>query len=86
MYFLMYFYSSLFLALHVSSAASIVRSTSAAYSHRYVYGFGKLVHWSRYWLGHPHTFSMVIVRVCLAVLKNCGESGQTVLDLCALHN
>jgi hypothetical protein len=24
-----------------------------------VYGFGMLVHWSRYWLGHRRTFSMV---------------------------
>jgi hypothetical protein len=22
-------------------------------------GYGILVHWSRYWLGHPHTFSTV---------------------------
>jgi hypothetical protein len=25
------------------------------------YGFGMLVHWSRYWLGHPHTFSTVVL-------------------------
>ena len=22
-------------------------------------GYGMLIHWSRYWLGHPHNFSMV---------------------------
>jgi hypothetical protein len=22
-------------------------------------GYGVLIHWSRYWLGHPHTFSTV---------------------------
>jgi hypothetical protein len=27
--------------------------------HRCVYGCGMLVHWGRYQLGHPHTFSTV---------------------------
>jgi hypothetical protein len=35
--------------------APILRNTTAAYSHRFVYGFGMLVHWSRYCLGHPAT-------------------------------
>jgi hypothetical protein len=48
--------------------APILRSTTAAYGHRCVYGFGMLVHWSRYWLGHPHTFSTVNFR--LRIKKN----------------
>jgi hypothetical protein len=43
--------------------APILRSTTAAYSHRRVYGFGMLVHWSRYWLGHLHTCSTVKFRL-----------------------
>jgi hypothetical protein len=39
--------------------APILRSTVAAYIHLCVYGFGMFVHWSRYWLGYPHTFSTV---------------------------
>jgi hypothetical protein len=42
--------------------APIHRSTTAAYSHRCEYGFGMLVHSSRYYLGHPHTFSTVSFR------------------------
>jgi hypothetical protein len=45
--------------------APILRSTTAAYSHRCVYEFGMLVHWYRYWLGHHHTF----IRLKLTVLK-----------------
>jgi hypothetical protein len=41
--------------------APILRNTTAAYSHRCVYGFGMLVHWSMYWLGHPHKFSLVLI-------------------------
>jgi hypothetical protein len=26
--------------------------------------YGMLIHWSRYWLGHPHTFSMVKFGPC----------------------
>jgi hypothetical protein len=56
--FLMYSYSSLVLLYMFRVLfASILRSTIAAYSHRYVYGFDMLAHWSRYWLGHSHTFS-----------------------------
>jgi hypothetical protein len=43
--------------------ALILRSTTAMYSHRCVYGFGMLVHWSRYWLGQHHTFSTVSYRL-----------------------
>jgi hypothetical protein len=27
-------------------------------------GYGMLTHWSRYWLGHPHTFSMDNIGPC----------------------
>jgi hypothetical protein len=49
--------------------APILRSTTAAYSHRCVYGCGILVQWSRYWLGHRHTFSTVNFRLKFTVLK-----------------
>jgi hypothetical protein len=61
MYFFMY---SLFLALYVSPATCTHPqehncSVTAIGVCVCVYGFGMLVHWSRYWLGHPHTFSTV---------------------------
>jgi hypothetical protein len=46
--------------LHPSSGAPTV-----AYSHRCVCvcnSFGVLIHWSRYWLGHPRTFTTVRLR------------------------
>jgi hypothetical protein len=62
MYFLCILYSSLFLALHVSGAICThpqehkLQLTAIGVCN----GFGILVHWSRYWLGHPHTFSTVL--------------------------
>jgi hypothetical protein len=59
--FYMYFYSSLFLALmfrvllHPSSGEQLQPSAIGAYN-----GFGMWIHWSRYWLGHPYTFSMFL--------------------------
>jgi hypothetical protein len=52
-------YSSLFLALHASGAICThpqehkLQSTAIGVCNVY----GMLIHWSRYWLGHPHTFS-----------------------------
>jgi hypothetical protein len=55
---------SLFLyifAVHVSSAIFThpqghkLQSTAIGMYN----GYGMLIHWSRYWLGHPHTFSTV---------------------------
>jgi hypothetical protein len=55
---------SLFLyvfALHVSGAICThpqehkLQSTTIGVCN----GYGTLIHWSRYWLGHPHTFSTV---------------------------
>jgi hypothetical protein len=43
--------------------APTLRSTTAVYSHKCVYGFGTLVSWSRYWFGHPHTFSKVNIKL-----------------------
>jgi hypothetical protein len=54
-------YSSLFLALHVSVAICTdpqehkLQCTATGLCN----GFGMLIHWSRYWLGHHHTFSTV---------------------------
>jgi hypothetical protein len=54
-------YSSLFLALHVSGAICThpqehkLQRTAIGVCN----GFGMLIHWSRYWLGHPHTLSLV---------------------------
>jgi hypothetical protein len=54
-------YSSLFLALHVSGAFCThpqehkLQRTAIGVCN----GFGMLIHWSRYWLGHPHTFGTV---------------------------
>jgi hypothetical protein len=53
--------------------APILRGTTAAYSHWRVYGFGILVYWSRYWLGHPHTFSTVNF-----ILLRAGRSGDRI--------
>jgi hypothetical protein len=54
-------YSSIFFALHVSGAIcthpqehKLQRTAIDVYN-----GFGMLIHWSRYWLRHPHTFSTV---------------------------
>jgi hypothetical protein len=52
-------YSSLFLALHVSCAICTHPQEHKCSVQPCVYGFSMLVHWSRYWLGHPHTFSTV---------------------------
>jgi hypothetical protein len=54
-------YSSLFLAVHVSGAICTrpqehkLQRTAIGVCN----GFGMLIRWSRYWLGHPHTFSTV---------------------------
>jgi hypothetical protein len=40
--------------LHPSSGAQTAAAAIGVCN-----GFGMLIHWSRYWLGHPHTFSMV---------------------------
>jgi hypothetical protein len=54
-------YSSLFLALHVSCAICThpqehkLQRTAIGVCNGYV----MLIHWSRYWLGHPQTFSTV---------------------------
>jgi hypothetical protein len=57
-------YSSIFfLALHVSGAICThpqehkLQRTAIGVCN----GFGVLIHWSRYWLGHLHTFSTVRV-------------------------
>jgi hypothetical protein len=57
--FLCILYSSLFLAVHVSGAVCTHPQEHNCSVQR-VYGFGMLVYWSSYWLGHPHTFSTVI--------------------------
>jgi hypothetical protein len=48
------------LALHISG---YLQSSSGAQLQRTAIGvcngFGMLIHWSRYWLGHPYTFSTV---------------------------
>jgi hypothetical protein len=55
-------FSSLFLALHVSGAICThpqehkLQLTAIGVCN----GYGMLIHWSRYWLGHPHTFSTVL--------------------------
>jgi hypothetical protein len=41
--------------LHESSGAQLHLSGIGVCN-----GFGMLIHWSRYWLGHPYTFSTVI--------------------------
>jgi hypothetical protein len=59
--------------------APILMSTTAAYNHRCVYGFGMLVHWSRYWLGYPHTFSTANFRqsaIDHAKILVYGEDGR----------
>jgi hypothetical protein len=55
-------YSSLFLALHVAGGIythpqenKLQRTAIGVYN-----GFGMLIDWIRYWLGHPHTFSTVL--------------------------
>jgi hypothetical protein len=60
-------YSSLFLALHVLGAICThpqehkVQCTATGVCN----GSDILIHWSRYWLGHPHTFSTVRFRLSL---------------------
>jgi hypothetical protein len=55
-------YSSLFLVLHVSSAICThpqqhkLQRTAIGVCN----GFGVLIHWNRYWLRHPYTFSTVL--------------------------
>jgi hypothetical protein len=57
-------YSSLFLALHISGAICThpqehkVQHTAIGVCN----GFGMLIHCSRYWLGHPHTFSQYLLQ------------------------
>jgi hypothetical protein len=64
-------YSSIFFALRVSGAICShpqehkLHCTTIGMCN----GYGMLIHWSRYWLGHPHTFSMV---------KSEGEVSQPV--------
>jgi phosphoribosylformylglycinamidine (FGAM) synthase-like amidotransferase family enzyme len=60
MYMDLYVFRYIF-ALHVSGAICThpqehkLQSTALGVCN----GCGMLVHWSRYWLGHPHTFSIV---------------------------
>jgi hypothetical protein len=55
-------YSTFFSYLYMFRVlfALILRSTTAAYSHRCVYGFGMLLHWSKYWLGHPYPHTQLV--------------------------
>jgi hypothetical protein len=61
MYKYLYVFFLSILALHVSGAIcthpqehKLQRTTIGVRN-----GFGMLNHWTRYWLGHPHTFSTV---------------------------
>jgi phosphoribosylformylglycinamidine (FGAM) synthase-like amidotransferase family enzyme len=53
------FFIPLYFALHVSGA--ICTHPQEHKQQRTAIGvcngFGVLIHWSKYWLGHPHTFS-----------------------------
>jgi hypothetical protein len=55
-------YSSLFLALHVLGAISThpQEHKLQCIAIGVCNGYGMLIHWSRYWLGHPHTFITVL--------------------------
>jgi hypothetical protein len=55
------FYSSLFLALHVSGAICTHPQEHKLQLRAICVcnGYGILIHWNRYWLGHFHTFSTV---------------------------
>jgi hypothetical protein len=55
-------YSSIFFALHVSGAFCTHRQEHKLQSTAIgmCNGFGMLIHWSSYWLGHPHTKSVRI--------------------------
>jgi hypothetical protein len=59
------FFIPLYFALHVSGAIFThpqeqkLQSTALGVCN----GYGVLVHWSRYWLGQPHTFGMVKLTV-----------------------
>jgi hypothetical protein len=56
----LFMYSLLVLALHVSGfICTHPQEHNCSEQPSCVYGFGMLVHWSRYWLVHPHTFITV---------------------------
>jgi hypothetical protein len=66
-YLYVFFIPLCFLALHVSGAICThpqenkVQRTALGVCD----GFGVLIHWSRYWLGHPRTFNTVRFRLSL---------------------
>jgi hypothetical protein len=60
--------------------APIVRSTTAAHSHRFVW-FGVLLHWSRYWFGtalHLSTVSYRLVREGIAGVYTPAKPSLTI--------
>jgi hypothetical protein len=66
-------YSSIFFAVHVSSAICThpqeykLQSTAI----RVCTAYGMLIHWSRYWLWQPHTFSMVKCGLSIEHIFSC---------------
>jgi hypothetical protein len=76
-------YSSLLLALHVSSAICThpqehkLQSTALGVCN----SCGMLVHWNRYWLGHRHNFSTVKFRMETPLYGIACSELQNVINL-----
>jgi hypothetical protein len=78
-YLYVFFIPLYFLALHVSGAICThpqghkLQLTAIGVCN----GFGMLIHWSRYWLGHPHTFSTVRFGLSLNTISTTCTSSWT---------